>query len=422
MIRQNAGSNLPKINTLLVVPWDEERGGVVSVVENLARHLQARGHTVLFFHPGPALFLKRRLTKLGFPGVQLRATMPFGLGSHHTLLRLLAFPFLFTTSMVQLIWLLRKLRINVVNLHYLNDSYLYFAICKRLLSIRLVSSIHGRDAFYQERPKDKYSLAFKFLIHSSDLIILPSKTYREKLLTAFPGVKDKTIFIHNGINPEQFKPAEYGQTKHRTERYILCVAELREYKGIDVLLHAAKPLLASDRSLTLVLAGDGPLRGELESLAASLEISHQTQFLGTRGAAEIANLMHGCETLVLPSREEPFGIVIIEAMACKTPVVASAVGGIPEIIEPEISGILVEPENPQALTEALRRVLTNHDLRRTLAENGYARVMQRFCFTHTGAAYEGAFASLLRFETLSHHSPSEVSSSGFSTGHFYKSF
>src|SRR5215831_14677968 len=316
MIRQSAGSHLPKINTLLVVPWDHERGGVVSVVENLARYLQACGHTVLFFHPGPTVFLKRRVTKLGFPGVQLRVNMPFGRGSRHTLLRLLAFPFLFTTSMVQLIWLLRKLRINVVNLHYPNDHCLYFAICKRLLSIRLVSSIHGRDAFYQERPKDKYSLAFRFVIHSSDLVILPSKTYRDKLLTAFPGIKDKTIFIHNGINPAQFKPAENGQIKDRTERYVLCVAELQEYKAIDVLLHAAKPLLASDRSLTLVLAGDGPLRGELESLASSLGISHQTQFLGTRGAAEIASLMHGCETLVLPSRMEPFGIVIIEAMAC----------------------------------------------------------------------------------------------------------
>jgi glycosyltransferase involved in cell wall biosynthesis len=413
MIRQSAGSNLPKMNTLLVVPWDHERGGVVSVVKNLARYLQARGHTVLFFHPGPAVFLKRRVTKLGFPGVQLRVNMPFLRGSRHTLLRLLAFPFLFTTGMVQLIWLLRKHRIDIVNLHYLLDNYLYFAICKHLLPIRLVSSIHGRDAFYQERPKDKYSLAFRFLIHASDLIILPSKTYREKLLTAFPGVKDKTIFIHNGINPEQFKPAENGQTKHRAERYILCVAELQEYKAIDVLLHAAKPLLASDRSLTLVLAGDGPLRGELESLASSLGITRQTQFLGTRGAAEIASLMHGCETLVLPSRMEPFGIVIIEAMACKTPVVASAVGGIPEIIEPEISGLLVEPENPQALTEALRRVLTDQDLRKTLAENGHARVMQRFCFIHTGAAYEGAFASLLGFETPSHHSPSEVSSPGY---------
>jgi hypothetical protein len=68
------------------------------------------------------------VTKLGFPGVQLRVNMPFGRDRRHTLLRLFAFPFLFTMSMVQLLWLLRKLRINVVNLHDPNDHGLYFAI------------------------------------------------------------------------------------------------------------------------------------------------------------------------------------------------------------------------------------------------------------------------------------------------------
>jgi L-malate glycosyltransferase len=392
------------MNTLLVAPWDHKRGGVISVLENLATYLQVRGHKVLFFHNERTILLKSGLTKLGFPGVRLRLNMPFGPGLHGVL-RTLAFPFLFTASLLQLIWLLRNRRIQVVNLHYPNDQYVYFAICRRLLSIRLVTSLHGRDAFYKERPKDKYSRAFRFLIHSSDLVILPSETYRRKLLEAFPDIRQRTIFIHNGINPAQFRPAENGQNTNEQNRYILCVAELQEYKAIDVLLHAAKPLLASDRSLTLVLAGDGPLRGELEGLANSLGISNQTLFLGTQGATDVARLLHGCETMVLPSRMEPFGIVLIEAMACKKPVVATAVGGIPEIIEHEKSGILVEPENPQALAAGLRRVLTDGDLSRTIAENGYSRVMERFCAAHNGAAYEKAFASILGFERPSAQSP-----------------
>jgi glycosyltransferase involved in cell wall biosynthesis len=154
--------------------------------------------------------------------------------------------------------------------------------------------------------------------------------------------------------------------------------------------------------LKLVLAGDGPLRGELEKLAASQAIDEQTQFLGVQDGEEIAGLLHGCEVLVLPSREESFGIVVIEAMVCRKPVVASAVGGIPEIIEHEKSGILVEPESPAALTEGLRRVLTNNTLKKTLAENGYSRVMERFCFTRTGAAYEAAFACLVSQGAWSH--------------------
>jgi glycosyltransferase involved in cell wall biosynthesis len=156
----------------------------------------------------------------------------------------------------------------------------------------------------------------------------------------------------------------------------------------------------------LVLAGDGPLRGDLEALASRLGIRRQTMFLGTQGANEIARLLQGCEAMVLPSRMEPFGIALIEAMACKAPVVASRVGGIPEIVDHEASGILVEPENPEALAAGLRRVLTDQDLRRRIVDNGYSRVIERFCSTHNGKAYLTAFSSLLQSTP---RSPSAVS-------------
>ena len=171
-------------------------------------------------------------------------------------------------------------------------------------------------------------------------------------------------------------------------------AHLADYKGIDVLLRAFRVLLANE-DIRLVLAGDGSLRGELEALAGTLGIRDRTVFLGTKTPSEVATLLRGCELLVLPSREESFGIVLIEAMASRKPVVASAVGGIREVIEHEISGILVEPENPEALAAAMRRVLTDGDLRKTIAANGYSRVVDRFSLAHSGAAYLGAFASVV---------------------------
>ena len=148
----------------------------------------------MFFHLARTVLLKQKVTKLGFPGVQLRLNMPFGRGAY-AVLRALAFPFLFTVGILQLLWLLRRRGIQIVNLHYPYDNCVYFAICRRLLPIRLITSVHGRDAFYNERPKEKYSWAFRFLIRSSDLIVLPSDTYRKKLLEAFPDVQNKTIFI-----------------------------------------------------------------------------------------------------------------------------------------------------------------------------------------------------------------------------------
>jgi glycosyltransferase involved in cell wall biosynthesis len=309
---------------------------------------------------------------------------------------------LFPIVLVQLVWFLLRERIQIVNLHFPIDNFFYFAICRRLLPIRLVTSVHGSDAFDRRgRPKEKYSHAFRFLVQSSDLIILPSDTYRERLLQAFPGARAKTIFIHNGVNPAQFSSTENGRNRDGRNRYILCIALLNEWKGIDVLLKASKSLLAADDALRLVLIGDGPLRRELEALASSLGIRNQTDFLGGKGAADVASLLRGCEVFALPSRAESFGVVITEAMACKKPVVATKVGGIPEIIENGKTGILVEPDDPEAMAEALRSVLADNDLKRTLGENGYSRVLERFCFDHTGAAYEAALSSSLGLESHS---------------------
>jgi glycosyltransferase involved in cell wall biosynthesis len=383
------------MNTLLVVPWDEKRGGVISVVANLAEHLRSEGHDVLFFHSGSTTLLQRRTTKLGFPGVQLRLTMPSGPGLRGVL-RTLAFPVIFVSTLVQMLWLLWSRGVHIVNLHYPIDNYVYFAICKRLLRFRLVTSIHGSDAFYQNRAKDRYSLAFRFVIRSSDLIVLPSDAYRRKFVLAFPNVSDRTIFIHNGVDLSRFSPGgDRTQAADVRNRFILCVADLQEYKGIDVLLHASTPLLSADPSLTLVLAGDGPLRRELDRLATELGVRHQIMFLGRQGEFEIRRLLHGCALMVLPSRMESFGIALIEAMACRVPVVATNVGGIPEIIEHEISGILIEPENSAALAAALRRVLTDVDLSNRLAESAHRRVRDHFAAARNGAQYSRAFARVL---------------------------
>jgi glycosyltransferase involved in cell wall biosynthesis len=379
---------------LLVLPWDEETGGVISVARNLAHYLQNQGHEVVFFHPGKSFLLKHTKTKLGFSGVQLRLNMPFGPNPGRWL-RTFAFPLLFLSSMLQLLWFIHARRIRLLNVHYPGDNSCYFALCRLCLRVPLILSLHGGDAFQNGSPKQRYSGYFKFLLHSADRIVLPSDTYRRKLLEAFPEFGERAIFIHNGINPAQFCRAEGLEHREATDRYILCIADHRDYKGIDLLLHAFKPLLADDPSLRLLLAGDGPLRSDLQRLALSLGIYRQTEFLGTIGSRDIATLLHGCELLVVPSREESFGIVVLEAMACQKPVVAAAVGGIPEIIEHGSSGILVKPDSPDALTEGLQRVLRDGELKRRLAANGYSKVMAQFCFDRTGHAYEKAFAGLM---------------------------
>jgi glycosyltransferase involved in cell wall biosynthesis len=382
----------PRLNALLVVHADEKRGGVQAVVDTVAGWLEAKGHQVLLFHSGESVWLTNGMTKLGYRGVRLRLCWPFS--PLRGVLRTVGFPVVFLFVLVQLLWLLRSRKIQVVNLHYPVDNFIYFAICRRLLGIRLVTSVHGRDAFYKERPLDKYSRAMALIISSSDLVILPSDAYRKMLAEAFPDSRDKIIFIHNAVNPATFTPADGDATQVGSAPYILCIAELQEYKAIDVLLDAARILVEANPHLTLVLAGDGPMRQALEDQATAIGIRHRVLFLGTQGVAELVTLLRGCSVAVLPSRMEPFGIAILEALACRRPVVATAVGGIPEIINHEVNGLLVEPENPAALAEGLRRVLADEALGRKLASNGYSTVMDRFCSPRQGADYERVFASL----------------------------
>src|SRR5688500_10260563 len=132
-----------KLNVLLVVPWDQESGGVASVVGYLARHLETHGHRVLFLHPGVSETLRYKKTKWGFQGVELNLRRPLVPG--HRVRSACAFLVTLPFTLLQLLRLLRVHDIRIVNIHYPGDGFVYFAFCRWLLPIRLVISIHGTD-------------------------------------------------------------------------------------------------------------------------------------------------------------------------------------------------------------------------------------------------------------------------------------
>jgi glycosyltransferase involved in cell wall biosynthesis len=219
--------------------------------------------------------------------------------------------------------------------------------------------------------------------------------YQKDFSNLFPVLREKMIHVHNGIDLTEMKSDCANSTPVKQEGYILSIAQQVEKKGLDILLRALQRLHQTDFPLKLLLVGDGPLRPQLQDLAGSLGISESVAFLGEKERADVVRLLNGCEVFVLPSRSEPFGIAILEAMACKKPVVATSVGGIPEIIESGQNGILVEPDNPQALAEALVTLLKNDALRKRFASNGYESVLERFSAENTGASYEAIFGDKL---------------------------
>ena len=378
------------MNVLLVVPWDQASGGVASVVASLARHLQESGDHVVFLHPGPTARLRERRTVSGFSGHGLILRAP--IVQTAALKSFVGFIVNLAPTLLQLALLIRKHAIQIVNIHYPTEPFVYFGILRWLLPIRLVVSVHGADLFPGGRRMERYPWPLALILRSSDAVVAPSRAFLADSITVFPGALNKGYAIHNGVDIDAFA-ARADVTSARP--YILCIAAHNEKKALDVLLDGFAQIRQKYSSIDLVLVGDGPLRRELEACAESLGLKGRVVFAGEKSRSEVVRLLKGCSFLVLPSRAEPFGMVLTEAMASRRAVIATRVGGVGEIVEDGKSGILVDPDNSPALAGAMAMLLDNSSLRDALAEAGYQRVRARFSFRRMGERYKELFVSLL---------------------------
>jgi glycosyltransferase involved in cell wall biosynthesis len=167
------------------------------------------------------------------------------------------------------------------------------------------------------------------------------------------------------------------------------------FKGIPELLRAFGAASAADRA-QLVLVGDGDLRPEYERLAADLLPHGAAVFVGRAPDADLLRLYRSSAATVLPSttREEAFGVVLIESMACGTPVVASALPGVRGVIEDGAQGLLVPPGDADALAGALAAVLDDPGRRAAMAASARARAVERFSSARERAVLAETFAGL----------------------------
>ena len=381
------------MNVMLVVPWDQEFGGVASVVGNLARHLQTDGHRVVFLHGGLRDPRQPRMTKWGFTAHEVHLRTPLVKG--HPIKSVVGFVVYFAVTLYRIGWVIRRHDVQVVNIHYPLEAFVYLGVLRWLLPIKLVVSVHGADIFPDGRRRQRYPLSTRLLLSCADAVVAPSRTFLADCLSVFRSIRKKSVVVHNGIDLQELETTgDTAETKD-CQPYLLCIAAHNEKKALEVLLDAFAQVSEVRRDLWLLLVGDGPLRRQHEELAAALSIAHRVRFLGWKPRPEVAALLHHCEVFVLPSRSEPFGMVVVEALACRKAVVASSVGGVPEIIENGRSGLLVEPDDPPALARALLRVLEDDALRRSFAEAGHARARERFGREAMGARYEALFSALL---------------------------
>ncbi|MDX6689272.1 MAG: glycogen synthase [Solirubrobacteraceae bacterium] len=150
-------------------------------------------------------------------------------------------------------------------------------------------------------------------------------------------------------------------------RFVLSIGRVVEKKGFDLLLHAFERVAANDREVGLVIGGDGAEREALAQRTEALGLGSRVVFPGTLSRLQVAWAMAHASVFVLPSRIEPFGIVVLEALRAGRPVVVSSRGGAPEIVRDQQDGLVVDPFDTRAMATAIARLLDDDGLRRRLS-------------------------------------------------------
>lgn len=256
----------------------------------------------------------------------------------------------------------------------------------RMLRLPLLSHLH---IDYIRRAR------YVMLLHQADLIVGVSRQVLDDFLRdGTPGAR--TQVIYNGIDFARLdkRPGKdlrplLGIPAGTT--LIGAAGSLIQRKGHDVLIRALD-LLTGEQPPHLLIASDGPEREALQRLTAELGLSARIHFLGYHD--NITDVYESCDIMVLASRADAFGLVLAEAGYLRRPVVATRVGGIPEVVVDGETGLLVPPDDPQALAGALQRLVDDKGLRERLGEAGRVRAQTRFSVQRMASDFGSAYERL----------------------------
>lgn len=235
-----------------------------------------------------------------------------------------------------------------------------------------VLTVHGSDVFQAPRLPLVGWLTRQTLQHSRHVIAVSRSLAEATAALGLP--RERVEVIPDGIDLERFQPGPPER-----EPVILFVGSLIERKGVHHLLRALPSVFERFPESRAVIAGDGPQRAALEAAARALGIADRVAFVGAQSQAQIGAWMRRARLFVLPSLEEALGIVLLEALASGTPCVGSNVGGIPEIVAPDV-GRVVPPEDPAALAGAINDLLGDADTWQAMSQRARTHIVEN-CYT-----------------------------------------
>lgn len=269
---------------------------------------------------------------------------------------------------------LRRLRIDVVNTHSGVDSWVGGIAARWARSPVLLRTRHLNNPLRRGWTN--------FVHYLPDRIVACGEAVRARLVEecGFPAAQ--VVSIPTGIDFAGFRPTRDRATVRaglglgEDDELLLMVGVLRGVKRHLLALDALQRLADARPRLQLILAGDGPMRDELGARADALGLAGRVHFIGHRD--DVPDLLGAADALLLSSRSEGVPQAVTQALGLGLPVVATRVGGVPELIRDEDTGLLVPPEDAEAMAAALERVFADPDWARSLGERGRAHVHAHF--------------------------------------------
>lgn len=305
-------------------------GGLQTVVQSLASGLQTEGHTVqvLTNRYPRSLASVEQINNVSIH----RLIFLYPRGSYLRTRRVDLFMAGWYFLPVTLIRLARRLQAfapQVVNVHYPTSQNLFVLLLRKRFAFRLVVSLHGYEVEGYDQASSTERWYLKQILRAADGVTACSKDLLTKAIQIEPLVEPKGTVIYNGIDLAQYEQLSLNLSDRS---YILALGRFTKEKGFDLLLDAFARVCQQMPDLNLILAGEGEERSALEAQASRLALGNRLHFFGRATSEQVLTLLSACACVVIPSRRETFGLVALEAMAAGKPVIATRVGGLPEVV------------------------------------------------------------------------------------------
>ncbi|KXS44400.1 MULTISPECIES: N-acetyl-alpha-D-glucosaminyl L-malate synthase BshA [unclassified Candidatus Frackibacter] len=360
-------------------------GGSGVVATELGKQLANRDHKVHFVSYEPPFRLDQYYENIYFHEVEIPS---------YPLFKYPPYSLALANKISELI---SEEELDIIHAHYAIPHSLCSYIAKEVkkeADVKVVTTLHGTDITLVGN-QSSFENITKFSIEASDGITAVSENLREETLEAFDLAEDRVRTIYNFVDTREYmrtEPEEPLKLASGEDKIITHISNFRDVKNIpDVIKIFA--LINKEVSSKLLLIGDGPNRHQAKDLVAKLNLEDKVYFLGKQD--NIIPLLSISDLFLLPSQKESFGLVSVEAMACKVPVIASDAGGIPEVVLNEVTGFLAKPGAVKEMAKKGVELLKNEEMHHEIAKNARHWVVTKFSAENIVDKYEAYYYELI---------------------------